>query len=80
VHPNNDAAWRTLLEEWDDLLRNILPTEIAERLKASSDTIAEDFHNASVLFADVVDFTGTMGPRDPIARTIQNSPSAIAIL
>ena len=46
-----------LLEESESLLRNILPARIAERLKVSNDTIAEDFDEASVLFADIVDFT-----------------------
>lgn len=46
-----------LLVESDSLLRNILPAEIAERLKRSRETIAEDIDSASVLFADIVDFT-----------------------
>ncbi len=41
----------------DDLLHNILPDEVADRLKAGKVTIADDFAAASVLFADVVDFT-----------------------
>jgi class 3 adenylate cyclase len=41
----------------DDLLHNILPAEIAARLKDDRSTIAEDVASASVLFADVVDFT-----------------------
>jgi guanylate cyclase len=41
----------------DGLLLNILPPEIAELLKADSRQIAEGFDEASVLFADVVDFT-----------------------
>ena len=41
----------------DGLLLNILPPEIAELLKADSRQIAEQFDGASVLFADVVDFT-----------------------
>ena len=41
----------------DDLLHNILPDEIAKRLKADSGMIADDYEHASVLFADVVDFT-----------------------
>ena len=41
----------------DELLRNILPDDIVARLKTSSDTIADDVDAASVLFADVVDFT-----------------------
>ena len=41
----------------DDLLHNILPDEIAGRLKADTTMIADSFESASVLFADVVDFT-----------------------
>jgi guanylate cyclase len=41
----------------DDLLHAILPDEIVPRLKAASGTIADDIPEASVLFADVVDFT-----------------------
>ena len=41
----------------DDLLHNILPAEIAARLKEDPTTIADDVASASVLFADVVDFT-----------------------
>jgi guanylate cyclase len=44
-------------EQSDDLLRNILPDEIADRLKVDSKMIADHFDDASVLFADVVDFT-----------------------
>jgi guanylate cyclase len=40
----------------DDLLHAILPDEIVPRLKEGS-TIADDIEQASVLFADVVDFT-----------------------
>jgi guanylate cyclase len=39
------------------LLVNILPSSIAERLKAATRTIADHFESASILFADVVDFT-----------------------
>jgi adenylate cyclase len=41
----------------DDLLRNILPGAIADRLKSGNRRIAEQFDEASILFADVVDFT-----------------------
>ena len=41
----------------DDLLHNILPHEIADRLKDDTSMIADHFDEASVLFADVVDFT-----------------------
>lgn len=41
----------------DKLLYNVLPEQIAERLKQSRETIAEEFESASVLFADIVNFT-----------------------
>jgi guanylate cyclase len=44
-------------QQSDDLLRNTLPDEIAERLKVASGTIADDFPEASVVFADLVGFT-----------------------
>jgi len=40
----------------DNLLLNILPRSIADRLKAETRTIADQFSSASILFADVVDF------------------------
>jgi guanylate cyclase len=46
-----------LLGQSERLLRNILPSPIAERLKAEDGIIADDFAAASVLFADVVGFT-----------------------
>jgi adenylate cyclase len=39
------------------LLLNVLPEEIAERLQAEPNAIADHFDDASILFADVVDFT-----------------------
>jgi guanylate cyclase len=50
-------ALRSEHERAENLLLNILPGSIAERLKASPKTIADQFEAASVLFADVVDFT-----------------------
>jgi adenylate cyclase len=51
------AALQTEHERAEGLLLNILPGSIAQRLKASPTTIADQFTEASVLFADVVDFT-----------------------
>ena len=45
------------------LLVNVLPDSIAKRLKASTLSIADQFESASILFADVVDFT-------PLARRL----------
>jgi guanylate cyclase len=41
----------------ENLLLNILPRSIADRLKAEAQPIADQFGSASILFADVVDFT-----------------------
>jgi guanylate cyclase len=41
----------------ENLLLNILPEEIAQRLQMEPQTIADHFDEVSVLFADVVDFT-----------------------
>jgi adenylate cyclase len=43
--------------ESDALLRNVLPEPIADRLKHGERVIADHFDQASILFADVVDFT-----------------------
>jgi adenylate cyclase len=51
------TALRGEQEKSELLLLNILPSSIAERLKADSQTIADHFDAASIVFADVVDFT-----------------------
>ena len=56
-------------EQSDKLLYNVLPERIAEKLKLSSDTIAEEFSSASVLFADIVNFTpisARFGPHEVV--------------
>lgn len=47
------------------LLLNILPQPIAERLKRDAQTIADSFADASILFADIVDFTGLAMTESP---------------
>jgi class 3 adenylate cyclase len=44
-------------DQADRLLYNILPERIAEQLKQSNDVIAEEFSSATVLVADIVNFT-----------------------
>ncbi|NJK34849.1 MAG: adenylate/guanylate cyclase domain-containing protein [Oscillatoriales cyanobacterium SM2_2_1] len=44
-------------EKSDQLLRNVLPEPIAERLKRDPTAIADHFNDVSVLFADIVGFT-----------------------
>ena len=51
------AALRGEQQKAEDLLLNILPRSIADQLKASTHPIADQFTSASILFADVVDFT-----------------------
>jgi guanylate cyclase len=51
------TALRGAQEQAESLLLNILPGSIAQRLKTHPSTIADQFSAASVLFADVVDFT-----------------------
>jgi len=49
----------------EELLLNILPEPIADRLKNSKEPIADYFDNATILFADIVNFTKlseTMSP------------------
>jgi adenylate cyclase len=51
------AALRLEQAKAENLLLNILPRSIADRLKAHAQRIADQFESASILFADVVDFT-----------------------
>jgi len=53
-------------ERSEMLLLNILPREISEALKAGPRTIAEQFDDASILFADVVDFTPMAAGMTPL--------------
>jgi class 3 adenylate cyclase len=61
-HARNEFLQRSTIAseraKADRLLLNILPERIASRLKEEDrQTIAEEFEEASVLFADIVDFT-----------------------
>jgi adenylate cyclase len=57
------TALRAEQEKSEALLKNVLPSSIAERLKIATGSIADHFESASILFADVVDFT-------PLARRL----------
>jgi adenylate cyclase len=59
------AALRVEQAKAENLLLNILPRSIADRLKAETQTIADQFGSASILFADVVDFTPLSGRLPP---------------
>jgi adenylate cyclase len=53
----SEAALRLARKRAELLLLNILPQPIAERLKRGQRTIAENFEDVTVMFADLVDFT-----------------------
>ena len=54
-------------ERFEHLLLNILPAPIAQRLKASGDSIAEHSDGVTVLFADIVGFTPLSASKTPQA-------------
>jgi guanylate cyclase len=59
------AALRQEQERSESLLLNILPRSIAEQLKAENQPIADQVGSASILFADVADFTPWSERRTP---------------
>ena len=64
-----EEAYRLLQieeEKSERLLLNILPKEIAAVLKNGERTIAEHFDEASILFADLVDFTPLTAELSPV--------------
>jgi adenylate cyclase len=63
------AALREEQARSESLLLNILPRSIADKLKTETQTIADQFSSASILFADVVDFT-PLSERLPPAEVV----------
>ncbi|MDP5041229.1 MAG: adenylate cyclase, partial [Paraglaciecola sp.] len=60
IQKNIYRSWQKLALEKkrsEQLLLNILPTSIADRLKHSNSLIADYFAQASILFADIQNFT-----------------------
>jgi adenylate cyclase len=63
------AALEREQERSESLLLNILPSSIAQRLKAGNQTIADGYDEATILFADLVGFTrmsSTVSPKQLI--------------
>jgi class 3 adenylate cyclase len=58
----------------DALLLNILPAEVAARLRENPEIIADRFDDVSVLFADLVNFTGQSKDIEPedLVRLLDN--------
>jgi len=53
----------------ETLLSNVLPREVAQKLKNSDQTVAEQYDSVSILFADVVGFTPlaeSLAPNDVV--------------
>lgn len=59
------AQTREAQESAEKLLLNILPEEIAERLRQATHCIADRFDSVTILFADIVDFTGLAAQISP---------------
>lgn len=53
-------------QQSERLLLNILPKEVAETMKKDSRMIADEFEEASILFADVVNFTPLSADMPPV--------------
>jgi class 3 adenylate cyclase len=63
-----DQAYSMLNTERDRserLLLNVLPEEVATRLKHGQETIADSYSEVTVLFADIVDFTSLSARIEP---------------
>lgn len=60
-----DMELRQQRQQADRLLVNILPYQIAQRLKSGTRTIAESFDDVTVIFADLVEFTAASGQMQP---------------
>lgn len=53
-------------ERSETLIANMLPPSVADRLKNNEKTIADNYEDASVLFADIVGFTAISAQISPI--------------
>ncbi|MEG4803408.1 adenylate/guanylate cyclase domain-containing protein [Microcoleus sp. ARI1-B5] len=61
-----ELALRLAQQKSDNLLLNILPAAIIENLKTGESSSAERFESATVLFADIVDFTSLAARISPL--------------
>ncbi|MEA5467941.1 adenylate/guanylate cyclase domain-containing protein [Spirulina sp. 06S082] len=66
VRHDAEQALRIEQEKSERLLLNILPAPIAERLKQNQGSLAEQFNEVSILFADIVGFTPLSTRLSPI--------------
>ena len=73
LHALSEALSQVQIEQGksEKLLLNILPSPIVDRLKLSSEAIADGFAEATVLFADIVGFTelsSRLSPKELVHR------------
>ena len=73
LHALSEALSQVQIEQEksEKLLLNILPSPIVDRLKLSSEAIADGFAEATVLFADIVGFTelsSRLSPKELVHR------------
>ncbi|MBP0021848.1 MAG: response regulator [Cyanobacteria bacterium SBLK] len=61
-----NASLQIEKEKSDRLLLNILPAVVAEKLKQDRGSLAEQFDEVTILFADIVDFTSLSSRMRPI--------------
>ena len=61
-----ETALRLARQKSENLILNILPASVAEKLKQGKNIIAEQFEDATILFADLVDFTRIAAYINPI--------------
>ncbi|MGE0084440.1 MAG: adenylate/guanylate cyclase domain-containing protein [Desulfococcaceae bacterium] len=69
LHDQEQAYFKTIQEERqksEELLLNILPRPIINRLKQGEEIIADHFEEVTVMFADIVGFTNLSGRISPI--------------
>jgi class 3 adenylate cyclase/HAMP domain-containing protein len=60
------AELRKEKERSEQLLLNVLPASIADRLKQTNESPAEYFEDATILFADIVGFTSLSSRMEPM--------------
>ena len=67
AHQRREALRELQVErdKTENLLLNVLPSSVADRLRARAGTIADSFDSATILFADVADFTPLAGRLRP---------------
>jgi class 3 adenylate cyclase/tetratricopeptide (TPR) repeat protein len=78
-----NSALQKEKQKSDDLLLNILPSEVAEELKLSGQSAARQYNHVTVLFTDFVNFTGLseqMSPTELVAEIHQNFTAFDAII